>query len=170
MLPISTNVLASSTLISSSTSKKRNDALRRPPLLLPPPPPPHVPSFLLVLLLLFLFFFNSATVWGGADCLFLHRGALDDDNPYLKSAVLHQWIFSYELPDTIIVLTKGGDFYMLATKKKCDFIRPAADQLQKKASSIQNIHLLVRNKDDGNAENYDRLWKASGLDQGKQQI
>lgn len=59
---------------------------------------------------------------------------------------------------------------MLATKKKCDFIRPAADTLQKKASSIQNIHLLVRNKEDGNAENYQKLWKASGLADGKQQI
>jgi nucleosome binding factor SPN SPT16 subunit len=95
---------------------------------------------------------------------------LDDDNPYLKSAVLHQWIFSYELPDTIIVLTKSGEFYMLATKKKCEFVRPAADTLQKKASSIQHIHLLVRNKEDGNAENYEKLWKASGLEGGKQQI
>ena len=116
-----------------------------------------------------LFQHDSNTVWGGADCLFLHRGALDDDNPYLKSSVLHQWIFSYELPDTIIVLTKGGDFYMLATKKKCEFIRPAADTLQKKTSGIQNIHLLVRNKE-SNTENYDKLWKAAGLDKGKLQV
>jgi nucleosome binding factor SPN SPT16 subunit len=89
---------------------------------------------------------------------------LDDDNPYLKSSVLHQWIFAYELPDTIIVLTKSGDFYMLATKKKCDFLRIAAETLQQNQSSIQNIHLLVRNKEDGNAENYSRLWKAAGLE------
>ncbi|KAL7575718.1 hypothetical protein ACA910_003052 [Epithemia clementina (nom. ined.)] len=105
---------------------------------------------------------HNPKVWMSADCLCLNRGPVDDESTYVKSAVLHQWIFGYELPDTIILLTKGGDFYMLATKKKCDFIREASEKIPKN-SSIKKIHLLLRNKEDSNAANYDALWKAGGL-------
>uniref|UniRef100_A0A7S2V990 FACT complex subunit n=1 Tax=Entomoneis paludosa TaxID=265537 RepID=A0A7S2V990_9STRA len=106
---------------------------------------------------------HNAAVWGAADCLCLNRGPLDEDsNPYLKSAIFHQWIFGYELPDTIVLLTKEGEFYILATKKKCDFIRDASANIPK-GSPIKKIHLLLRNKEDSNEENYTTLWKAGGL-------
>lgn len=82
----------------------------------------------------------------------LHRGNLNDDEPYAKSVVLHQWLFGYELPDTIVVLTKDATVCVLATKKKCDFIRPAVGKNDK-----FKIKLLLRNKEDGNAENYKTL-------------
>jgi nucleosome binding factor SPN SPT16 subunit len=107
---------------------------------------------------------HSSTVWGNADCLLIHRGAVDDDNPYLKSMVIHQWLFGYELPDTIILLTNEGDMYMLGTKKKCEFLQPAAAAIlsdkQGAAGKVKKIHLLVRSKEDANAANYETLWKA----------
>ena len=94
--------------------------------------------------------------------MLLHRGPLNDDEPYLKSVVLHQWLFGYELPDTIVVLTQDGHVWILAAKKKCEFIRPAADAIPD-GSPIQEIHLLLRSKEDNNAANYDTLWKAAGI-------
>jgi nucleosome binding factor SPN SPT16 subunit len=84
---------------------------------------------------------------------------VDDDHPYLKSMVMHQWLFGYELPDTIILLTNEGDVYMLGTKKKCEFLQPAAAALPPNGK-VKKIHLLVRNKEDANAANYETLWKA----------
>jgi len=94
--------------------------------------------------------------------LALHRGPLNDEEPYLKSVVLHQWLFGYELPDTIIMLTQDGHVWILAAKKKCEFIKAAADNISE-GSSIQEIHLLLRNKEDNNAENYETLWKEAGI-------
>jgi len=51
-------------------------------------------------------------------------------------------------------LTNDGQVYICATKKKCDFIKPAIDQ-----DEDFKIHLLVRNKEDNNSSNYDTLLK-----------
>lgn len=88
----------------------------------------------------------------------LNRGPLNDDDPYQKSALLHQWLFGYELPDTIILLRKDGNMWILASKKKCDFIKPAADAVPAK-SPIRSISFLLRSKEDGNANNYETLWR-----------
>lgn len=90
--------------------------------------------------------------------MFLHRGALNEDENYLKSTTLHQWLFGYELPDTILLLRKDGHMWMLATKKKCDFLKAAAQNIPEK-SPIKNINFLIRSKEDGNKANYDTLWQ-----------
>ena len=46
---------------------------------------------------------------------------------------------------------------MCATKKKCEFLEPASQQIPEK-SSIRQIHLLLRNKQDQNEGNYGELW------------
>lgn len=92
----------------------------------------------------------------------MHRGPLNDDEPYLKSVVLHQWLFGYELPDTIVLLRQDGEVWICAAKKKCEFVRAAADAIPKD-SPIKKIHLLLRNKEDNNAENYEILWKEAGI-------
>jgi nucleosome binding factor SPN SPT16 subunit len=105
---------------------------------------------------------RSGVVWNGADCLLLHRGPLNDDEIYLKSTLLHQWTFGYELPDSVLLLRKDGQVWFFATKKKCDFLRPAVDASPPEKSSIRQIHLLVRNKgDNGDDENYNTLWNES---------
>lgn len=90
--------------------------------------------------------------WGEAKSLCLHRSVLNDDEPYLRSVVLHQWLFGYELPDTIVLITQDGNIWVCATKKKCEFLKPAVDH-----DPDFTIHLLLRNKEDSNAANYDTL-------------
>jgi nucleosome binding factor SPN SPT16 subunit len=76
----------------------------------------------------------------------------------MKSAIIQQYLFGYELPDAIILLTDSGHFIFVATKKKCDFIQTAVDQLPK-SSTITKITVLERNKGDNNAENYATLME-----------
>ncbi|CAB9516099.1 FACT complex subunit SPT16 [Seminavis robusta] len=105
---------------------------------------------------------RQTSIWNNAHCLLLHHGPLNDDEPYLKSVVLHHWLCGYELPDTIFLLRQDGHLFIVAAKKKCDFLRPAADAIPKD-SAIKEIHLLLRNKEDNNAENYDTLWEQAGI-------
>jgi nucleosome binding factor SPN SPT16 subunit len=69
---------------------------------------------------------------------------------------LHQWLFGYELPDTIVVITEDANVLVCATKKKCEFLRPALGKSDK-----FKMKLLLRNKADGNAENYETLIQAA---------
>ena len=114
----------------------------------------HLSHFLLA-----LFDSRSGPIWGNASCLCLLRGKLNEDDPYLKSVVLHHYLFGYELPDTILLLTQQGQCYIMATKKKCEFLEPAADKAPPGAT-IKGLTLLSRNKADGNAENFAALLKA----------
>jgi len=106
--------------------------------------------------------FISSKVWSNADCLLLHRGPLNDDDPYQKSAILHQWLFGYELPDTILLLTKGRYLSLLATKKKCQFLQQAQTNIPSD-SPIKEIELLIKKKEDSNAQNYETIWEKAGL-------
>ena len=81
---------------------------------------------------------------------------MNDDNPYVKSSSLHHYLFGYELPDTVLLLTKDGDCFISAAKKKCDFLQSAASSVNE-GSSIKSVTLLVRNKSDENEENYSKL-------------
>ena len=91
-------------------------------------------------------------MWNNAKALSIHRGALNEDEPYLRSVVFQQWLFGYELPDTVVVLTQEGDFYMLATKKKLELLKPAVGK-----NKAFKLHLLLRNKEDNNAAHYETL-------------
>jgi nucleosome binding factor SPN SPT16 subunit len=91
-------------------------------------------------------------LWNGAQTLSIHRGQLNEDEPYFRSVVLHHWLFGYELPDTIVLLQEDGNVWVCSTKKKCEFLQPAVGK-----DPNFTIHLLLRNKDDSNAENYKQL-------------
>jgi nucleosome binding factor SPN SPT16 subunit len=66
--------------------------------------------------------------------------------------VLHQWLFGYELPDTILLLTEDGNVWFCAAKKKCEFLQPVVG-----ADKDFTVHILLRNKEDGNEKNYQTL-------------
>lgn len=53
-----------------------------------------------------------------------------------------------------MLLKDDGNLWVCGTKKKCEFIRPAVGK-----DKDFTIHLLLRNKEDGNAENYATLLK-----------
>ena len=100
----------------------------------------------------------SESTWNGAYCLSINKGAADDDNRYLKSTVIHHYLFGYELPDTVLLLTKDGQCIVLAAKKKCEFLEPAVGEAPKKGS-VTSLKLLIRNKGDENAENIQEMLK-----------
>jgi len=52
-------------------------------------------------------------------------------------------------------MLRDGSVFVLSTQKKCDFLEKIAHSENTKFK----ITLLIRNKSDGNAENYDKLWK-----------
>lgn len=53
-----------------------------------------------------------------------------------------------------MLLQDDGNLWVCGTKKKCEFIRPAVGK-----DKDFTIHLLLRSKDDGNAENFATLLK-----------
>jgi len=83
----------------------------------------------------------------------------------MKSIILHQWLFGYELPDTIVVLTDSGVCHVLATKKKCEFIEPAVGRAPAD-SPIKEINLIKRSKGDEMDDLYASLLKGSGITKG----
>ena len=49
----------------------------------------------------------TSVMWGGATAVLVGTGVnKEDDLRYLKSVALEVWLFGYELPDTLMLLTK----------------------------------------------------------------
>eukprot|EP00814_Leptocylindrus_danicus_P000428 CAMPEP_0116039816 /NCGR_PEP_ID=MMETSP0321-20121206/23886_1 /TAXON_ID=163516 /ORGANISM="Leptocylindrus danicus var. danicus, Strain B650" /LENGTH=1054 /DNA_ID=CAMNT_0003519307 /DNA_START=38 /DNA_END=3202 /DNA_ORIENTATION=+ len=67
----------------------------------------------------------------------------DSENPYAKSKVMHTYLFGYELPDTLLLLTETT-LVFVGSKKKCEFLRPAVGSTKK-----IDIEIIVWNKKDG---------------------
>ena len=81
--------------------------------------------------------------------------------------MLHLYLFGYELPDTVILLTKDGNCTVLATKKKCEFLQQAAGK-EPEGGSINKLELLMKSKADNNAKNFETLLKlAKGESNGE---
>lgn len=101
---------------------------------------------------------NRESTWNGAYCISINKGAANEDSRFLKSTVIHYYLFGYELPDTVLLLTNDGQCVILAAKKKCDFLEPAVGKAPKDGS-ITSFKLLVRLKSDDNTENLEELLK-----------
>lgn len=107
-------------------------------------------------------FVKHRALWGGASCLSFNRGQHDESQPYLKSSILHQYLFGYELPDTILLLTEDGMCYIFATKKKCDFLEPAVNYTPL-PEGITGLKLLRKSKNGSdNQEQFNILLKVAG--------
>ncbi len=103
---------------------------------------------------------NSESTWNGADCISISKGAASEESRYLKSTVIHHYLFGYELPDTVLLLTKDGHCLVLAAKKKCDFLQPAVGKAPKDGS-ITKLTLLTRSKAQESLETVEELLKAA---------
>jgi len=102
---------------------------------------------------------HKGSVWGGSDAVSIPLGSSDQENMYSKGAAMHLYLFGYEFPDSVILLTKGN-FYFMATKKKCDILQKELSSHQS-ASSIK-LTFLEKTKDEGqNRENFHELLNAA---------
>ena len=99
---------------------------------------------------------------------------MNAEDPYIKSTIIQQYLFGYELPDVVLLLTDAGHLLFLATKKKCEFVQTAVDQ-RPKSSKITQVTILERNKEDANANNYSTLLTEvescrDGIEDDKQKV
>jgi nucleosome binding factor SPN SPT16 subunit len=110
---------------------------------------------------------HRATAWGGAAVVSLQRGPHDEEEnqPYLKSIILHQYLFGYELPDTLVVLTQEGMCTILATKKKCEFLEPAVGKAPV-GSPIVELNLIQRSKGDNVDDHLSALTTQANIKKG----
>ena len=61
---------------------------------------------------------NGDSIWSGASAVLVGTGVnKEDDLRYLKSVALEVWLFGYELPDTLILLTKT-ELHVVTSGKK----------------------------------------------------
>ena len=89
--------------------------------------------------------------FGGADALVVGTGAnKEDDLRYLKGVAAQVWLFSYELPDTLLMFTESK-VRAIAGGKKATLLESARELL--KESCGLDLEVLVKPKgEDGSAQ------------------
>lgn len=76
-----------------------------------------------------------------------------DDSDYCKSLSLQEWLFNIEIPDILMIFSKKSMVF-LATKKKIDYLRSLQSAHKE---GIPKIELFVRNKEDSNKANFEKI-------------
>lgn len=79
---------------------------------------------------------------------------LSDETTYAKSLSIFIWLFGYELPESLLVLTEER-VYFLSSKKKIEFLQPLENQ---KLDGVPPVKLLTREKNADGAEFFDEIF------------
>jgi len=93
---------------------------------------------------------NKEATWSDANALAVLVGASSEDLRYLKSISLHLWLFGYELPDTVLVIT-SSELLVLTSQKKASLLEPLAATCQSDVGL--KLKLLIKPKaEDGSVQ------------------
>eukprot|EP00611_Tribonema_gayanum_P008531 TRINITY_DN180_c0_g1_i2.p1 TRINITY_DN180_c0_g1~~TRINITY_DN180_c0_g1_i2.p1 ORF type:complete len:962 (+),score=485.12 TRINITY_DN180_c0_g1_i2:207-3092(+) len=108
----------------------------------------------------------SGPQWGGASVICIVHGKQDQDLIYKKSVAFQLHVTGYEMPDTVMMLTKAGTFFVLSSSGKCKIMEPVVEAAARAAAAGSNeygglrVELLPRSKEDGNEAHHKRLIAA----------
>lgn len=104
---------------------------------------------------------SNKTAFDDADALCICYGARSEELEYSKFSTFHLYLYGFEFPDSITLITKDS-FYFMATPKKCNMFESLT------SNNSVSINLLQRSKDEGvNRENLHKLINAVRKTGGK---
>jgi nucleosome binding factor SPN SPT16 subunit len=74
-------------------------------------------------------------------------GESNDEVQYSKSSALQTWLFNCSLPDTLLIMTKTG-IYFLGSERKAQFFSPLEnkDSIQPLSHNVPAFTILNRDK------------------------
>ena len=96
---------------------------------------------------------KTAAFFNGAECVLLGSGAnKEEELRYLKAVSLEIWLFSYELPDTVMAFVKkdgddANELHAIASGKIAKLLESARETIESSIKGKLTVHVKPKNED-----------------------